>query len=185
MIHRIRERGGGGVWGGECVKLVRVPVCYQLSRRVAGCPRFWTKSHWLPSAQTISTRQFSSSATTGMGENSPTTYTLQGSSLKTRVNFHPRRPPHQICIFYYFKFFFISQTYTIFSKHKRGKVVDKVMKFPFCNSNIYGVTNFLMNLWVNFHPLRTAKVNGFQYKILLSEVRYIYIAILSIMSLSN
>ena len=37
---------------------------------------------------------FSSSATTGMGENSPTTYGLQGSSLKTWVNFHPERMAH-------------------------------------------------------------------------------------------
>ena len=36
-------------------------------------------------------------ATTGMGENSPTTYSLQGSSLKTWVNFHPGRIPRQIC----------------------------------------------------------------------------------------
>ena len=92
---RERERGGGG-GGGECVQFVRVPVFYQLPRRVAGCPRFCTKfsgrsgsgfsplfTPWLPSAQTIPSRQFSISATTGMGENSPITYTLQGSSLKT------------------------------------------------------------------------------------------------------
>ena len=107
------KRGGGGEGkGGECVKLVRVSVCYQLSRRDAGCLRFWTKfsgssgsrfsplfTPWLPSAQVIPTRQFSSSATTGMGENSPTTYTMQGSSLKAWVNFRPGRTPRQICMF--------------------------------------------------------------------------------------
>ena len=40
-----------------------------------------------------------------------------------------------------------------------GWVVDKFMKFPFYKANIYRVTNFQMNLWVNFHPLHTAKVN--------------------------
>ena len=44
--------------------------------------------------------------------------------------------------------------YTIFRKHKGKKVI---MKFTFYNSNI--VTIFLMNLWVTFHPLHTAKVN--------------------------
>ena len=38
--HSKREMGAGGR---ECVKCVGVPVCCQLSRRVAGCPRFWTK----------------------------------------------------------------------------------------------------------------------------------------------
>ena len=65
-----------------------VLICYQLLRRAAGCPMFWTKlsgssrsgflplfTPWLPSAQTIPTRQFSSSAT------------LQGSSLKTMGEF--------------------------------------------------------------------------------------------------
>ena len=145
MIHRIRDGGGE-----ECVKFVRVPVCYQLSRRVTGCPKFWTKfsgssgsgfsplfTPWLPSAQTFPTRQFSSSVTTGMGENSPTTYTLQGSYLKTWVNFHPGRIQREICIFCIFYIFYISQTYKNFSKHKGKKVVDKVMKFPFRNSNIY------------------------------------------------
>ena len=41
-----------------------------------------------PVSRHLPTRQFSSSATTGMGENSPTTYGLQGSS-KTWVNFYP------------------------------------------------------------------------------------------------
>ena len=108
--HGKREMGAGGR---ECVKCVGVPVCCQLSRRVAGCPRFWTKfsgssgsgfsplfTPWLPSALTIPTRQFSSSATTGIGGNSPTTYTLQGSSLKTWVNFHPGRVPRQICMIF-------------------------------------------------------------------------------------
>ena len=44
---------------------------------------------WLPSVQAIPTRPFSSSATTSMGENSPTMYSLQCSFLKTWVNFHP------------------------------------------------------------------------------------------------
>ena len=101
--HNKREMGGGG----GSVQCVGVPVRYQLSRRVAGCPRFWSSSGsgfwplftpWLPSAQTIPTRQFSSSDSTGMGGNSPTTYTLQGSSLKTWVNFHPGRVPRQICV---------------------------------------------------------------------------------------
>ena len=138
MIHRIRE----------CVQFVRVPVCYQLSR-TTGCPRFWTKfsgssrsgfsplfTPWLPSAQTIPTHQFSSSATTGMGENSSTTYTLQGS-LKIWVNFHPGCIPRQIWMFFIFVFFCISQTYSVFSKHNRKKVVDSVMKFLFHNSNNY------------------------------------------------
>ena len=107
------ERGVGG--GGGRVKCVGVPVCHQLSRRAAGCLRLRAKfsgssgsrfsplfTPWLPSAQTILTRQFSSSATIGMGENSPTTYTLQGSSLKTWVNFHPGRIPRQICIYFFF-----------------------------------------------------------------------------------
>ena len=125
MIHR---SGGGG--GGECVNFVRVPVCYQLSRRVAGCPRFCTKfsgssgsrfsplfTPWQPPAQTIPTRQFSSSATTGMGENSPATYTLQDSSLKTWVSFHPRRIPRQICMFflfyYYLKCLYFTNVHTL------------------------------------------------------------------------
>ena len=128
-------------------------VSYQLSRRVAGCPRFWTKfsgrsgsgfsplfTPWLPSAQTIPTRQFSSSATTGMGENSPTTYTLQGSSLKTWVNFHPGRTPgtSNLYGFLLFYFFCISQTYTIFSKHKGGGGGGGGgATVPFRNSNIY------------------------------------------------
>ena len=52
------------------------------------CLRFW-----------LPTRRFSSSATTGMGENSPTTYTLQGSSLKTWVNMY---------VFYYLIFLFFT-----------------------------------------------------------------------------
>ena len=123
------KRGGGR----ECVKCVRVPVCYQLSRRVAGCPRFWTKfsgssgsgfsplfTPWLPSAQTIPTRQFSSSATTGMGKNLPTTYTLQGSSLKTWVNFHPGRIPRQMCMVFHF-FFFVFHKRTQSSASTRGE----------------------------------------------------------------
>ena len=142
-----KGRGGGGR-GCVCkIKCVRVPVCYQLSRRAAGCRRTKFSGscgsgfsvaivHTLAAtAQTIPTRQFASSATTGMGENSPTSYTLQGFSLKTWVNFHPQHIPRQICIlFIYFLIILklcVSQTYTIFSKHKGKKVVDKVMKFPF------------------------------------------------------
>ena len=47
---------------------------------------------------------------------------------------------------------FFSQRYIIFCKHKGGKVVDEVTKFPFHNWNI--VTNF----WMNFHPPHTAKI---------------------------
>ena len=84
--HSKREMGAGSR---ECVQCVGVPVGYQLSRRVAGCPRFWTKfsgssgsgfsplfTPWLPSALTIPTRQFSSLATTGIGEFSPRTCTV-------------------------------------------------------------------------------------------------------------
>ena len=89
---------------------VCMSVCYQLSRRVAGCPRFWTKiSGFSGSGFSLAivqgpgchlpTRRFSSSATTGMGENSPTTYTLQGSSLKTWVNMY---------VFYYLIFLFFT-----------------------------------------------------------------------------
>ena len=46
--------------------------------------------------------------------------------------------------------FYISQMYTLFSKHKaplhsfvKYKRVAKVMKFPFCNWNLYWVTNFV------------------------------------------
>ena len=156
MIHRIR-----GGWGS--VKLnVYVVLCVincqeeplaaegQSSAVVAGpvsqsllfTPwlRFGSQRLFLTvdntQAQTIPTRQFASSATTGMGENSPTSYTLQGFSLKTWVNFHPQHIPRQICIFLILFFLIIlklcvSQTYTIFSKHKGKKVVDKVMKFPF------------------------------------------------------
>ena len=38
--------------------------------------------------------QFSSSATTGMGENSPTTYGLHGSPMKTWVTFYPGCTAH-------------------------------------------------------------------------------------------
>ena len=92
------------------------PAVHSKSQRSGFSPLF---THWLPSAHPIPARQFSSSATTGMGGNSPTTYTLQGSSLKAWVNFHPGRIPRQIwgggLVF-----FCISQTYTIFSKHKGG-----------------------------------------------------------------
>ena len=132
MIHRIREREREREGG---VQFVRVPVCYQLSRRVAGCPRFWTKFSgssgsgfsplfppWLSSAQTTPTRQFSSSAATGMGDNSPTTYTLQGSSLKTWMNFHPGRI-HQICMVFFllFTFFFVFHKRTQSSASTRGR----------------------------------------------------------------
>ena len=127
-----RVRGGGG-GGGECVKFVHVPVCYQLSR-TTGCRRFWTRfsgssrsgfsplfTPWLPSAQTIPTHQFSSSATTGMGENSSTTYTLQGSSLKTWVNFHPGHIPHQIWMFFLFLFFLYFTNILNLQQAQRGK----------------------------------------------------------------
>ena len=67
-----------------------------------------------PSAQTIPTRQFSSSATTGMGENSPTMYGLQCCSLKTWVNFHPGRMARQICMFfYYFKISYFTNVHNL------------------------------------------------------------------------
>ena len=91
IIHRIRERQTDTEEKRECVKFVhtvRVSVRYQLSRRVAGSPSGSNGSGfsplftpWLPSVQTIPTPQFSNSATTGIGENSPTMYALQGSSL--------------------------------------------------------------------------------------------------------
>ena len=122
------ELGGGG-GGGECVKFVRVPVCYQQSRRVVGWTKFSGRSGsgfsplfrpWLPSAQTIPTRQFSSSATTGTGENSPTTYTLQGSSLKIWVNFHPGSIPRQICMFFLLFNFFVVHKRTQSSASTKG-----------------------------------------------------------------
>ena len=124
---------------------------------LAGCPTFWTKfsgssgyrfsSLFTPrpsSAQTIPTRQFSNSATTGIGEN---------SSLKTWVNFHPGYIPRQICIVFfinYFKMFVFHKRTQSSASTRGGKVVDKVMKILFRNSNIYWVKNFQINLWVNF-----------------------------------
>ena len=115
IIHRIR--GTDRHRGKErmcqicaCVSVLK--NCYQFLRRVAGCPSFWTKfsgssrsgfsplfTPWLPSVQTILTHQFSNSATTGIGENSPTTYALQGSSMKTWVNF---QPGHMSNLFFYY-----------------------------------------------------------------------------------
>ena len=130
IIHRIsrgeRER--------ERVKFVRTSVCYELSRTVAGCPRFGAKFNgssgsgfsplftpWLPSAQTIPTRQFSSSASTGMGENSPTKYTLHGSSLKTWMDVHPGRMAHQIfSSFFFFLLFSFNFVFHKLTKTKGG-----------------------------------------------------------------
>ena len=118
IIHRIRQTDRKR----ESVNFFC--VCCQLSRFM-GSPRFWNKfsgsissrsgflplfTLWLPSAQTIPTRQFSNSATTGMGENSPTTYALQGSSLKAWENFHPGRTARQMCLKLFLMFVFHEHT---------------------------------------------------------------------------
>ena len=121
---------------------VCMSVCYQLSRS-HWLPRFWTKfsgfsgSPWLPSSN-----GFSSSATTRKGQNSPTKYCLQCSSFKNWVNFHPGCTAHQIMYIFYLNICF-SQTYRIFCKHKGGKVVDKFIKFPFCNSKYLSLNEFM------------------------------------------
>ena len=115
IIHRIRgtdRHRGKERMCQTCACVSVLKNCYQLLRRVAGCPSFWTKfsgssrsgfsplfTPWLPSVQTILTHQFSNSATTGIGENSPTTYALQGSSMKTWVNF---QPGHMSNLFFYY-----------------------------------------------------------------------------------
>ena len=95
----------------------------------------------LPSAQTILTRQFSSSATAGMGENSPTTYTLQGSSLKTG-GFSPRMyTASNLYFFIYFILYYLNFLYSTnvhnLQQAEGEKVFDTVMKIQFRNSNIY------------------------------------------------
>ena len=72
-----------------------------------------------------------------MGKNSPSMHSLQ-VSLKTWVNFTQDINYGALNIHVpFFKLFknCFSQTYIIFCKHNGKKVVDKVMKFPFCNTN--------------------------------------------------
>ena len=94
----------------------------------------------LPSAQTILTRQFSSSATTGMGENSPTTYTLQGSFengwIFTQDVYRVKSVFFIYFILYYLNFLYFTNVHNL-QQAQGEKVFDTVMKIQFRNSNIY------------------------------------------------
>ena len=67
---------------------------------------------------------------------------------------------HVKSVFFYYLIFCVFHKHTQSSASTtRKKVVDNVMKFLFCNWNIYWVTIFFNELGLNFHPLHTAKVN--------------------------
>ena len=69
--------------------------------------------HCLPPGCHLGRHQFSSSATTGMGENSPTLYALQGS-LKAWVNFHPGCMESNLRFFsYYFKKWYFTNIHNL------------------------------------------------------------------------
>ena len=67
-----------------------------------------------------------------MGENSPTTYDLQCSSPSTYGMLN-------IYILYYLKYLFFTNVHNLL----QAQGVDKVMKFPFRNSNIIELQSFV------------------------------------------
>ena len=72
----------------------------------------------------LPTHQFSSSATTGMGENSHTTYGLQASSLKTWVIYFTQDVQRVNCVwFLLFFFFFLHKRTYLFARRNGGRGV--------------------------------------------------------------
>ena len=109
---------------------VFVCLCYQLSRRVAGCLRFWTKlsgfsgsgfSPLLMALAAICQHVSSQVQLQLVWVKIHPLYGLQGSSLKTWVNFHPRPRHIKLCTFFIISNFSFSQTYIIFCKNKGKK----------------------------------------------------------------
>ena len=177
MIHRISrgERERDAEEKRECVKCVRMSVCYELSlaARGSGVVAGPVSGHCLhPGCHLRRPSQHVSS---------------QVQTALAWVEIRPLRTPCRVLpwkrgwiftqdvyraksVWFLLKLkkLYFTNVQNLQKAQAGKKVVDKVMKFPFCNSNIYWVTNFQMNLWVNFYPLRTAKVKmskDFSYRL--------------------